>query len=586
MIAPAQPPSPVDQALRAGITHHQAGELAEAERIYRRVLEMSPRNAYALHLLVVVAHQCGKNEAALDLIDRALAIEPDLPDAWNNRANTLNALKRSEEALASYDRALALKPDYPGALTNRAFALMSLGRLEAALVSFDRALALQPDSAAALRNRGDALQALKRHAEALACFDTALSHDPEDAEVLNNRGNALHALGNLQEALASYDKALALRPSFPEALSNRANVLHALDRSEEALKDYDLAIELKPDFAQALGNRGNALGGLRRYEEALASYRAALRIDPANAETSVNEAMCHLVTGNFARGLDGYERRWQLAGRRDLKRNFAQPLWLGKESIAGKTLLLHCEQGFGDTIQFARYAQLLSEMDAKVLLLVQPALKRLMATLPGVDRVLAEGETLPDFDLHCPLLSLPLAFGTRVDSIPGGVPYLKPPAGLVPKWIRKLPDTKGRRIGIFWSGRVGRPIAVEALASLAGPDHCLVSLQKEVRPEDEGRLAQSKVLRFNAELSDFADTAALVSLLDLVISVDSAVAHLAGALGKSVWVLLPFNADWRWLTERADSPWYPTARLFRQPIPGDWKSVMAAVKRGLSKFRA
>jgi tetratricopeptide (TPR) repeat protein len=659
---PAQQTEMSDAALSLteALALHQAGRLADAEKIYNLILAREPDHFDCLHLLGVISHQRGHHTEAVRQIDFALKRSPNNILALNNRGIALNELKRFEEALASYDRALAVQPDYAEALSNRGVALLALKRFDEALASCDRALALRPDYAEALLNRGNTLRELKRFAEALANYDRALARRPNYAEALSNRGNALkdlkrfeealasydralavrsdlpetlsnrgaalHELKRFEEALASCDRALALRPDFPEALANRGNALHALKRFEEAVESSDRAVALRPDFADAHYNRGNALyklkrfeealasydreivlrpdyaeahanrgvtlQELRRFEEALASYDRALAVRPNFADAPYNEALCRLLIGDLRRGWEKHEWRWETEQLGHGKRNFSQKPWIGANEIAGKTILLHAEQGFGDTIQFCRYTPLVAERAARVILEVQKPLHELMGTLPGEAQIVSRGDPLPDFDLHCPLLSLPLAFGTQIATIPAQTPYLRAPSPAATHWNDRLGAKNRPRIGLAWSGRPthkndhNRSIALGSLlAVLAGVDATYVSLQREVRAGDAAGLqGRSDLLHFGDELKDFSDTAALMSNLDLIISVDTSVAHLAGALARPVWVMLPFMPDWRWLLDREDSPWYPTARLFRQDDTRRWDSVMARVHAALHDY--
>ncbi|HTP94170.1 MAG TPA: tetratricopeptide repeat-containing glycosyltransferase family protein, partial [Xanthobacteraceae bacterium] len=389
----------------------------------------------------------------------------------------------------------------------------------------------------------------------------------------------------------SFDRAVALRPGYAEALSNRGLTLHALDRFEEALASFDRALTLRPDYAQAFFNRGATLQELKRFEEALASYDRALMLQPDYAEAHWNEALLRLLTGDFARGWRQYEWRWKNQSLALPQRNVPQPLWLGTESAIDKTILLHSEQGFGDTIQFCRYVPLVAARGARVILEVETPLLELMTSLAGATQVLAKGDPLPAFDVHCPLLSLPLAFATRHGTIPSLTPYLSAPAQAVQDWRARLGPKTRLRIGLAWSGRPthkndqNRSIALRALMPLLDLDATFVSLQKDVRADDATMLQErGDLFHFGDALRNFADTAALISNLDLVISVDTSVAHLAGALAKPVWVLLPFVPDWRWLLDRDDSPWYPTARLFRQDDARTWDTVVPRVHRALQDF--
>lgn len=650
------------EALERAIALHKAGNLAEAERLYKAILSSKPDHFDALHYLGVIEAQRRRPQDAHRLISRALDIDPQSSEAWLNHGNVLRALNRldealasydralaikpdhaealyyrglllrvldrGEQALASYDRALAIKPDHADALISRGVVLEGLKRLEEALASYDQALAIKPNSTEALTNRGVALERLDRHEEALASFDTSLAINPDSVLALTNRGVALTGLSQHAEALESYDKALAIDPNYVEALTNRGAALKDLNRPMEALASYDRAVAIKPDLALALTNRGVVLEGLNRHAEALASYdralaikpdcvdaltnRAvalrylnrhaeslasstqALAIKPDFAQAQLNESFCRLLIGDFELGWEKYEWRWSVKDNFDTpRRNFAQPLWIGREDIAGKTILLHAEQGLGDTIQFCRYAQAVAEgRAAMVILEVPPMIKSLVSGIRGARQVLARGEPLPAFDFHCPLLSLPLAFGTRLETVPAVVPYLSVSTGLMAKWRARLGSTDMPRVGIVWSGRPqhkndhNRSIALSRLLPLAGAGVSLISLQKEIRVEDQELLADARViLDLGQSLKDFSDTAALVSQLDLVVAVDTSVAHLAGALGRPVWILLPFAPDWRWLLDREDSPWYPTARLFRQPATGDWDSVIERVRDELAHYR-
>ena len=381
-------------------------------------------------------------------------------------------------------------------------------------------------------------------------------------------------------------RALALRPDFVGALSNRAVTLQALDRLDEALASLDRALALDPGSIEALTNRAGVLQELRRFDEALATYDRAVAIAPDNVEAQINRALLLLLTGDFARGWPAYEWRRKLASW-DAS-TFAQPEW-SDEDIAGKRLLLHAEQGFGDTIQFARYAALAAARGAEVILAVQASLVPLLGALPGITVVAAGRGQLPAFDLHCPLLSLPRLFGTTLATIPGGVPYIVAPPDRIAAWAPHLP-ADGLRVGLTWSGHPAntrdheRSIPFAHLAPLlAVAGTRFVSLQKDVRAADADALWRSgNIVDLRADLRDFADTAAVVAQLDLVITVDTAVAHLAGAMGKPVWVLLPRVPDFRWLLDRATSPWYPSARLFRKGQVDTWDAVIAGVATELA----
>ena len=579
------------EAMKRAFAAYGRGQFGEAERLARTIISIEPDHLEALHLVAVIDAQQRRLDQALAGCDRVLALRPDHVDALNSRGLVLHQLQRFGEALASYDGALALRPDYAPAHYNRGVTLQQLRRFEQALASYDRALALRPDDADALSNRGVTLHELQRFDAALASYDGALAVRPDHAEALNNRGVTLHQLHRFEAALASYDQALAVRPDYAEALSNRGATLHQLHRFEDALASHDRALAARPDYAEALSNRGNTLQELHRFEAALASYDRALAVQPDYAEAHFNKSLLLLLKGDFAAGWRGYEWRWKNPNLKLSQPDFAQPLWLGEVAIAGKTILLHSEQGFGDTIQFCRYAPLVAARGARVLLDVPAPLNDLMASLAGVAELISAKDLRPHFDLHCPLHSLPLALGTRIETFPAHVPYLAAPTQNLRRWSATLGSKHRLRVGLAWSGApthrndANRSIKLHSLRPLLDLDAAFVSLQKDVRTGDAAVLQDcSALVHFADELETFADAAAVIASLDLVISVDTSVAHLAGALAKPVWVLLPFVPDFRWLLDREDSPWYPTARLFRQPAPGDWSGVISRVVTELEKL--
>jgi len=554
---------------------------------YDLALCIDPKFADALGNRGNALREMGRPQDAVESYDRALAVDPNAVASLNGRGKALRDLNRLADALESYDRAIQLKPQSGEAHFNRGVALLEMGRPGEALAGFDRLIALEVLEAPVYCNRGNALQALKLHEQALASYDKAIELDPRLVEAINNRGNALRDLGRSFDALASFDRALALKPDYAGALNNRGIVLRDLNRQADALDSYDRALAIEQGYPDALCNRGNVLQDLKRYPEALDSYARALHSRPDHAESHWNESLCRLLTGDFRRGWEKYEWRWQTEQANQV-RHFPQPLWLGNERLDGKTILLHAEQGFGDTIQFSRYASLVASLGARVVLEVQPPLKSLLGTLEGVSDIRARGESLPEFDCHCPLLSLPLAFDTTMETIPSRNAYLRSVPEGIDKWRARLGRKSRPRVGLVWSGSGGlrndpdRSLPLAEIAHLTDAAAGFVCLQKDIKPADRRFLAQlGNIPDFSAELGDFADTAALIDQMDVVITVDTAVAHLAGALGKPVWILLPHAPTWRWLLERDDSPWYPSATLFRATAIGDWSSVVGRVTRRL-----
>lgn len=541
------PTSGIADALAAAIGHFSAERLDEAEQACYAILQAAPRNFDALHLLAILHCRRGDFAGGVGYFDRALAIDATAHDALANRGN----------------------------------ALLSLGRFAQAVDSYGAALAQRPDDSDVLNNRGNALQVLKRHAEALADYERALALRPGHAGLLKNQGNALAALGRFEQALASYARALQEQPDDIGTLNNRGNVLLVLSRLDEALACYDQALAIMPTHAETLSNRGNALHALQRVDEAITCYQQAMALQPDYAEAHWNLALTWLVKGDLAAGWKEYEWRWKLADA-PRARTLPAALWLGREDLRGKTILLHAEQGLGDTLQFCRYAALVQARGAEAVLEVDARLKSLLASLAGVAQIVAFGDALPHCDYHCPLLSLPLAFGTTLENIPARIPYLYANPDLSERWGRKLGPKRLPRVGIAWSGNPGqakdrnRSLPLAALEPLLALPLQFISLQKEIRVSDAAALGRHpQLLHFENDIGDFSDTAALVEACDLVIAVNSVVAHLAGAMGKTVWVPLAFVPDWRFLLDREDTPWYPRMRLFRQSRPGQWEDVVA-----------
>jgi tetratricopeptide (TPR) repeat protein len=463
-------------------------------------------------------------------------------------------------------------------------------RLSEALYFLSAAVQSDPTSADALSNLGLALHSVGKHEEAISCYRNGLELAPTHQDILYNLGNAFLELHRFAEAVSAYNEALAEKPDHVGALVNRGNALVRLNEPHQALASYDAALAAMPGHPQILTNRGHALRRLDRPAEALVNLTRAAMIAPDLPEAHFEKALAHLTLGDFDAGFRDYEWRWKTGAFAPHRRAFPVPLWLGEQPLAGKTILLHAEQGFGDTIQFVRYAPMLARQGARVICEVQAKLQPLLSQLEGIE-VIASGQPLPTFDLHCPLMSLPLALRTSLETIPAAVPYLSAPLERQQIWRDRLPQG-GMRVGLVWSGSpahqndANRSIPLARLTPiLAGSPARFVSLQRELRDGDAELMRDlPNFLHAGDDLADFADTAAVISLLDVVISVDTAVAHLAGALGKPVLILLPHAADFRWMRGRDDSPWYPSAKLLRQGAFGNWDSVIARLNDALSDF--
>jgi Tfp pilus assembly protein PilF len=425
---------------------------------------------------------------------------------------------------------------------------------------------------------------------AIQLYDQAIALNPSHAEAYYKRGNALKNIGRPREAIESYDKAIERRPDFAFAYCNRGVVQQSLGLAAEALASYDLAISIDATDAMAHYNRALLMQENHRWEEALAAYERAISINPQYAEAQFNRSLALMFLGDFERGWQAFEWRWKSAQRLSIgeERSFGQPVWLGKESIAGKRLLLHCEGGFGDTLQFCRYATLVAARGALVILETPPPLTRLLSSLEGASCVIARGDPLPPFDYHCPLMSMPLALKTTLDSIPAVPRYVSSNESDRVGWRQRLGTRTRPRVGLAWSGNPNNPIDPSRTISLADwigylpLDLDYVCLQKEFQSADRETLRSNPwISLYEDELHDFRDTAALCDCLDLIVTVDTSVAHLGGALGRPTWILLPFTPDWRWLRGRNDSPWYPTVKLYRQSAVGIWKDVFVRLAADL-----
>jgi len=606
--------------LELGIAHLQAGRTGDAEACFRQVLEKLPTHSDALHLLGFVAIATQRDAAGVELIRQAIRHNRSNPDYHAHLGAGYSNLGQLQEAIESYTSALNLKSNLPAVLYSRANVLVRLNRLEEALADYERAFSLKPDYVDAVNAAGMILHKLGRHAEAETKFLHALRLHPQHLLTLILRGALMRDLKRFDEAVSSLDAAIALKGDVPEALHERGLVLMALGKFAEAIADFERAVSLKPDFAEAysdlgcalaktsqleaatgnfrkalevdprhvaaLNNLGSVLVDLDRPREAMGYFDRAIAIDPGYAEAHLNNAINKLRLGDLQGGWIDYEWRWKCPSQNLRDRWFDKPLWLGAEPIAGKVVLLHNDQGLGDALQFCRYLPMLKARGAEIILEIDGPLKELFSRLPGISRCLTKGAQLPTFDFHCPLASLPLAFSTTLDTIPSQVPYLP---RVTEAAGPQLGPSKRPRIGLVWSGNPNhsndrnRSLPFRELLPLFdGVKAEFVSLQKDARAEDEQLLRQrNDILDLGPALRDFSDTAAVVEQLDLIISVDTSVAHLAGGLGRPLWILLPYIPDWRWLLDRDDSPWYPTARLFRQTATRDWAEVVARVREAL-----
>lgn len=610
------------RALEQAVACHRQGRLAEAEAAYRQILAHHPEHADATHLLGVIEYQRGDAAAAAELVARAIAAQPAAPHFHNSLGSALRASGRTEEAVSAFGRAVALNPDYGEAHFNLGNALRALGRTAEAEAAYRRSLAARPDDPATLNNLATLLEESGCLEEAESALRLALARAPEDTEVRINLASVLGSLGRSADAAPLLDAAAAQSPTRPAVEAALARALARNGRMEDAEAAYRRALVLDPantDAATALGallierNRAAEAVPLFRHiaerhpndvaahtnlikahlnagqaADAVAAYRHLAKLHPDNADVRAQLATCLLMSGELAEGFAEFEWRWRTAAFDGAR--FSAPRWDGAPMPDG-TLLLHAEQGMGDAIQFIRYAPLVKARVGRLVVETYRPLAKLFESIESIDAIVLRGEPLPPFDRHLPLVSLPRVMRTELDSIPSDVPYLRAPPDTREPWQRRVPDRGRLRVGVVWAGsalhpndanRSCPPQLLSTLLEIAAVD--FYSLQTG---DAAGALAAfdpaGRVRSLAPFIADFTDTAAALVELDLLVSVDTAPVHLAGALARPVWVMLPHVPDWRWLLERDDSPWYPTARLFRQRTTGDWRGVIERVRTALAE---
>ena len=574
----------------AGLRHLQAGQYPDARTCCEQALAADANHADTLHLMGLLAREAGEFDQAVEWMARAIRRAPK-PEYLASLGRTLQQQGRLEEAFKVFERAVQLKPDDAGLWTAFGNVLADLKHPADALLGFQHALKLDPRHWQAANDCGIVLHGLGRLEEAVSYFDLCDALQPDYFPTLHMRAICLCGVKGFDDALADIERARQLDPTNVDICNNAGLVLQSAGRDEEALQWFEEALRLDPDLAGTLHNKAVSLARTPRFREAFAVYDRLRAADPNDALADWGLAHLHMLTGNFEAGWVAREARWRVPSLSISYPKFPQPMWLGQEPLDGKTILIGADEGLGDTIQFARYVPMLAERGARVILVVQDSLHRLLSDLPGVSQCIpnSASATLPAFDFHCPIMSLPLAFGTRLDSIPAPGSYLPPlPQARIRAWKERLGPHDRLRVGLVWSGNPKfrndrhRPIPLRMFSRILDVDATFVSLQKEPRPDDRAALLErTDIIDVSADLTDFVETATLIACLDLVITVDTSVAHLAGALGCPTWILLSYLPDWRWLLDRDDSPWYPTARLFRQAEMGDYGTVLDRVRSEL-----
>ena len=614
-----------DQILQKALLLHQKGEFDAAKDLYEQILKFEPNHFDALQLVGAIGVQTsdydlakacllkalcinpnhasaqnnlglaeqatGNSDQAYIRFSESIRINPNFAQAYYNRALLNSTLGKTKEALEDINQALKLNPLYSEAFNNRGLIYQALNQPQDAVLDFERAIEINEVFSEAHFNRANSLIHLNRIDDAISSYSSALLINPNYIEAYNNLGLTLQKRRNFDDALSCFEKALELKADFVDALFNKANILQEVGLADKAVDYYKRAISLSPEFADAYCNLGTAQHELQQFDFALSSYNKSISLKPDGYDALFNKSLLQLRLGNYLDGWALYEYRWKTKSLENAYRSFHQPAWDGTKDLSNKTIIVWAEQGLGDTIQFCRYIKYLAQLSAKVILEVPESLVSILSDIQGASSVLRIGEFRGSYDYHCPLLSLPLLLKTSIQTIPSQVPYIKVDPKKEEYWRGKLFEYPNPKVGLVWSSgfRENQPevwgyaqkknIPLELLQKIVTPQFSWFSLQKGKLAESQltmlkkTSINQLNIHDFASELNDFSDTAALMQNLDLIISVDTSVAHMAGAMSKPLLLLSQFNTDWRWVDGQREH-WYPSATLINQKQPGNWESVL------------
>jgi tetratricopeptide (TPR) repeat protein len=571
----------IDTMIENAYRAMQLGRYDEVSKIYDRLTINSSDDPTFANIFAQIALQNNLIKEGIVWLKKSLEVFSNQPTVLLNLGTAFSEINQHDDALDYFGKSIKLEEKNPLAYFNQGVVYRYLNQFDNALNSYKNALKINPDYADALNDIGRIYHLKNEFNLAITYYDKAIQSQPNYSEVIYNKSIALLELKRYDEALVCFDAAIQLKPDDHRPYNGKGNALKELKRYDEALVCYDAAIQLKPDDHEPYNGKGNTLQELKRYDEALVCYDAAIQFKPGEATGFWNKSLLKLIIGHYEEGWKLYEWRRQTKKTKNNYKVYDQPLWLGKESLHNKTLLVESEQGFGDVIQFVRYISMLENIGAKVILEVPKVMTSIIKSLHGNFLVIEKGKLLPNFDYHIPIMSLPLAFNTSINSIPASIPYLYSDKIKREYWNKKLSKKTKPRVGLVWSGSAAhrndknRSLLLKDLGPILQLPFEFHSLQKEVRENEQKTLFEfQQIHQHQNELNDFSDTAALIDEMDLIISVDTSVAHLAGALGKDVWILLSYHPDYRWMLVRNDSPWYPTCTLFRQSKIDDWTELI------------
>jgi Flp pilus assembly protein TadD len=582
----------INKAIKLALEHHRAGNLQQAASLYKKIAKKQPHNGDIFHMLGVISDQQEDLDASIRYMKKAIHLNPNNASVNYNLGNVLKKKGQIDEAIECYQKALQLNPHFTAAYCNLGNIFKEKEQLDEAVVCYQKIIQLNPNDFEAYNNLGNTLKTKGELDGAMTCYQKALQLSPNFILAHNNLGTIYIEKKQFDAAIICYQKALRLNPNYADAYYNLGILYSEKEQFDEAIECYQKALQLDPNHFNTFKGLGIVFQEKGQVDNALSCYQKALQVNPNDPEAHWNKALLLLLNSHFKEGWKEFEWRWKTKKINVAHCDFPQPLWDGHD-IEGLTILLYAEQGLGDTIQFIRYASLVAQQGAKVIIECQKELIPLLQKVEGVQKAVTFGQQLLEFDIHYPLLSLPLLFDTTIQTIPAKIPYIGVNATSVQKWTSRIKaNTSKQKIGLVWAGSPRhkrdryRSCPLEIFAPLARLSNMtFYSLQKGDAAEQAKNPPEGmNIVDFTEDIHDFSDTAAVIENLDLTISVDTSVAHLAGAMGKPVWTLLPFAPDWRWMLNRADSPWYPTMRLFRQPSPGDWETVIKNISKDLVKI--
>lgn len=582
----------VKEFLTQGVAAQKAKDWGKAKTFFRKALEIEPDNFDTLYLLGSLESKNQNYQVAEILFSKALAINPESAEALYRLGMIFYQVKNTKKAIAHFQKSIQLNPKLTDAYNYLGTIHLELKEYKQALNYFSELTKLAPNRPEGFNNCGFALHKLKHYEKACACFTQALKIQPQYIDALNNLGMSLAAQNKHADAAEVYKRVIHQQPEYIVAYNNLGNSLQRLNLMKEAVESYKKAIQLNPKYAGAYNNLGHALKELGDIELAKAHYKRAMLLEPLKTDGYFYHGLCDLLTGHYDEGWLSYEFRWHIDSISEMagKRKFTTPLWLGEESLTGKTILIYGEQGLGDILQFCRYAKLVANLGATVIVQAPSSLLPILRSVEGVHQAIGKTDPIPKIDYQCPVLSLPLAFQTTLDTIPAPAHYITAQPSKIEEWKDRLNGNGKKLVGVVWSGNSSftgdfkRSLTLEQfiLALPIDPSVQYVCLQQELREADKKTIARYPHLAFfGNQIKDFSDTAALVSLMDVVISSCTSVAHLSGAMGQKTWVLLSYVPDWRWLLHRSDSPWYPSATLYRQEKLGEWRDPLNKINSDL-----